>query len=276
MHSSTSNLLYRHPELYERLYPDLDEATPKMCRRLFQLYLPHPPTSILDIGCGTARDLNVLSRDGAECWGVDFIPENIQYAQSLRPHLKLSVGDMRSVRLKSTFEAILCMGSALMYALEKEDITATLQTFQQHARAGTLLILDLNNASAFFPGGTSKMQREFEVHSPGFKAKAITKYSFDRSAQHLIRQRTWRIPGQDTVEDFCRYRMFFPAELKYWLSMYQFETLGIWDNKELKESELTQSTLYVAAQFKPDLTESVKHRNRSKSHRTPHGSTRSS
>jgi SAM-dependent methyltransferase len=251
MHPSTSNLLYRRPELYELLYPETDEATPRFCQRLFTRYLERPPASILDIGCGTARDLNVLSRTYADCWGVDYLEENIAYAQRVRPHLHLSVGDMRFLRLGRTFSVIQSLGSTLMYALENSDIEKTFETFRAHAEKGTLLILDLNNASGFLPGGACTMERTYEINSPGFSARAQVTHHFDRVAQHFIRKRTWFISGEEVVEDFCRYRMFFPAELKDWLRRYSFEVQGLWDNKDLQESELTQPTLYVAAIYQP-------------------------
>ena len=84
---------------FELDYSEPDEATPKMCLRMFSRYLSMSPVSILDIGCGTGRDLDVLSLICPDCWGVDHMPETIASAKIQRPHLNLRVGDMRSVRL---------------------------------------------------------------------------------------------------------------------------------------------------------------------------------
>jgi hypothetical protein len=43
------------------MYPEPDEATPNMYVRMFERYVGQAPSSMLDMGCGTARDLNVLS-----------------------------------------------------------------------------------------------------------------------------------------------------------------------------------------------------------------------
>jgi hypothetical protein len=40
------------------IYPEKDEATPRMCLRLFDRYLAARASSMLDIGCGTGRDIN--------------------------------------------------------------------------------------------------------------------------------------------------------------------------------------------------------------------------
>jgi hypothetical protein len=49
------------------------------------------------------------------------------------------------------------------------------------------------------------------------------------------------------VEDFCKYRLFFPAELEYLLGEKGFEVVGMFDNKELTETDLSGKRLYVAA-----------------------------
>ena len=147
------NLLYRHPEYYELVYPEPDEATPRMCSRMLERFLPLPPRSILDVGCGTGRDLDVLSRTCPDCWGVDLLPVMIEYAGRMHPHLTLQVGDMRSLRLGRTFDAIMCMGSAFMYTLTNEDVDHTLAAFAAHAHPGTVVILDINNAACYLGGG---------------------------------------------------------------------------------------------------------------------------
>jgi len=247
MHESTRNLLYDRPELYELIYPETDEATPNFCLRAFATYLPALPASLLDIGCGTARDLNVLSRRIPDCWGVDFQENVIGYAQRLRPHLRLAQADMRTLRLGRSFDAIVCFGSTVLYALEQDDLAATLESFVRHAHAGTLLLLDLNNASAFLPGGRASCTRTLSIDVPGFTATAQLAITFDRARQHMVRERVWTFPGSPPVSDFCRYRMLFPQELRALLTAAGFEVLGIWDNHQLAASDLRDPTLYVAA-----------------------------
>ena len=251
MSPEVRNLLYRRPELYELMYPDTDEETPKLCGRLFDRYLDEPPSSILDIGCGTGRDLAVLSRDCPDCVGIDANPEMIQYARARHAQVHFQVGDMRSVRLGRTFDAILCLGSTLMYAHTNRDVHSTLQTFEAHAHDGSLLVLDIRNAIGFLPGGCVFNERtQQEVKSAGFAAETVSVHSFDRRNQRMIRERTWSIPGEPPVEDYCEYRLFFPAELEHLLAERQFRVLGMFDNKELQETDLSGRRLYVAAIYR--------------------------
>ena len=149
MDPKVKNLLYDHPEYYEALYPEIHDETPAMCRRIFKRFLNEAPRSILDIGCGTGRDLRSLNRTSPDCVGVDVLPQMIEYAKKRTNDIAFHVGDMRSFCLGRTFDVVLCFGSALMYALTNEDIDSTLDTFAAHCHRGSILILDMRNASAF-------------------------------------------------------------------------------------------------------------------------------
>jgi O-methyltransferase involved in polyketide biosynthesis len=180
---------------------------------------------------------------------VDYLPAAIEFAAARRPHLHLEVGDMRTLRLGRPFDVILNMGSAFMYALTNADIAKVLDTFAAHSHPGTLLILDINNAASYLGGEHFKQTSELRVSSPEFTAEAHSTYSFDRRRQLLVRRRTWKIQGQGDVEDFCEYRMFFPAELEHLLSQRGFRVVGMFDNMHLQETELSGPRLYVPAIF---------------------------
>jgi len=243
------NLLYERPDLYEKVYPEPHDETPGMCRRIFARFLGPPPRSIIDIGCGTGRDLNSLSHSVRDSVGVDALPEMIDFARSCYPRIRFEVGDMRSVRMGRKFDTILCMGSALMYALTEADIDGTLNTLAAHAHEGTLLIVDINNAATYLPGGRFKDTATFTINHPEFSAEATSTYTFDRLRQRLIRHRTWSIADGSSVEDYCEYRLFFPAELEHLLAGKGFVTLGMFDNMELRDTDLSGERLYVAARY---------------------------
>ncbi len=249
MEPTVRNFLYRHPEYYESVVQEPNDETPMMCRRMFSRFLPSPPASILDIGCGTGRDLASLSRECGDCWGVDFLPEMIDYAKARHPGLKLQVGDMRSVRLGRTFDIIMIMGSAFMYALDNADVRRTLRTFVEHSHHGSLLIVDINNGASYLGGGTFKPRTEFRIDSHDFKGEAVSEFGFDRRRQIMARKRAWIIDGRDPEEDFCEYRLFFPAELEHLLSVHGFRVAGMFDNMDLRETDLSGPRLYTAAIF---------------------------
>ncbi len=44
-----------------------------------------PQSRLLDIGCGSGRDLALLTSLGHECFGIDATPEFVTLSQSLHP-----------------------------------------------------------------------------------------------------------------------------------------------------------------------------------------------
>ena len=254
MKTHVENLLFRRPDLYEKAYP-ADDALPDMCRRLFERHLGRQPASILDIGCGTGREIEAFSETCSDCVGVDHCPEMIAFARSKHsakhPVSTFRVGDMFSLRLGRDFEAITCLGGVMLYAMTHEEIDQTLGTFAAHARPGTVLILELFNGARYLAAGGFKEHTEFEVDfQDGTVGKGTATYDFDRRRQRLIRKRIWHIPGMPPAEDYCEYRLFFPAELEHLLAEKGFQVVGMFDNKESRESDLSGEWLYVAAVFR--------------------------
>ncbi len=249
MDPSVQNFLYRNPRYYEVIYPEPNDETPAMCRRMFERFLLLPPSSILDIGCGTGRDLASLAKTCPDCWGTDYLPEMIQFAQQQRPFLNLRAGDMQTIRLDRTFDVIMCMGSALMYALSNDALDATFRTFSTHARKNTLLIIDINNAASYLVPGQFPRETTTQIQTLDFRGHYVSRYEFDLPRQLLIRKRTWHITGQPAIEDFCQYRLLFPAELEHFLNKAGFIVRGMFDNHELSKTDLSGLRLYVAASY---------------------------
>jgi SAM-dependent methyltransferase len=251
MNEKVKNLLYDHPEYYEVLYPEAGDETPAMCRRVYDRFLKGPPSSILDLGCGTGRDLRSLRKTCADCVGVDFLPAMVEYAKSRSDDITFRTGDMRSVRLKRTFDVVQCFGSAFTYNLTNEDIGRALDTFSAHSHKGTLLILDVRNAAALLGDGF-KPRIEGNVKSTLFSAHYVAEHTIDRKRQLLHRRRVWDLVDGSRSEDVCDYRLFFPQEIEHLLSEKGFTVLGSYDNKELRDTSFLGPTMYIVARFGPD------------------------
>jgi len=71
--------------------------------------------------------------------------------------------------------------------------------------------------------------------------------SFDKHRQMPVRHRTWNIPGELPVEDCCRHRSFFPNEIRQLLTERGFRVVGMFDNMELIDTDLSDLKLYVAS-----------------------------
>lgn len=243
METSLKNLLYDNPALYEEIYDGSGDTIPRMCLELFG----GDPASLLDVGCGTGRDLEYYDRHGVRCCGIDLQAGMIAFARARRPAIEFHVGDMREFRLGTTFEVITCVGWALCNLHTPGDLERAMATFAAHSEPGTLLLLHLPNAISD-PDGRG-MPHRFTIDTPSLQATAEAVYHLDRRRQLLVRERMWSIAGQPDRTDFVRFRLLFPMEVEHYLTTHGFDVIGMYDNTDCEENDLSGPVLYVAARY---------------------------
>ncbi len=129
-------LLYRDLVPWYRLldpYEDhLDEGT---CYKenFFRVDMPNQPT-LLELGAGAGNNAYHLV-DRFSCTLVDLSPEMSQLSRELLPQCEHIVGDMRTVRLDRTFDAVL-VHDAIVYMVNEEQLHEAAQTAFIHTRPG--------------------------------------------------------------------------------------------------------------------------------------------
>ena len=82
---------------------------------------------ILDIGCGSGRDLAVLHKLGFDCYGVDPVLEFVEISQRLHPELenRIAFGKLPDLQVpfNGNFDGVLC--SAVLMHIDIEQLPAT-------------------------------------------------------------------------------------------------------------------------------------------------------
>ena len=250
MDPELSNYLYRHPELYDSVFRSA--ATGPRLKHMLQALLSkngmEPPSSVLDIGCGTGFKLAHLRDLGYRCTGVDYLDAMISYARGEYPGIDFSVGDLRDVRLGTTFDVITCLGWVIENVHSCDDVSRAMATFAAHARPGTLLVFDTHNPIGDLHARGSRS--EFSLDLGDFIATARASFDVDRRNHILTRRRTWQLPGGVEEEDLARFRLYFPMELEHYLELYGFEVVDMYDNTDLAGTDLDGSMLYVTATYR--------------------------
>ncbi len=123
--------------------------------------------SLLDIACGTGRHLEYLLR-WFDVEGGDVSDLMLRVARDRLPEVTLHNLDMRAFDLGKTFDAVICMFSAIAYAASKSDLRLALKSFARHLRPGGVVIV------------------EPWIQPNNFEAGRVTTESFELSPRHQV------------------------------------------------------------------------------------------
>jgi len=121
---------------------------------------------VLELGVGGGHNLSHLTAD-FECTAVDLSPDMLALSQGLNPGVEHHVGDMRSIRLGKTFDAVL-IHDAASYLLTEQDLQETFQTAVNHLRPGGVFTVAPDWVEETFPDGWvytwDRQQGDMEVN----------------------------------------------------------------------------------------------------------------
>ncbi|GAA5164645.1 hypothetical protein GCM10023321_53420 [Pseudonocardia eucalypti] len=210
-----ANLMYRRPDLYDQLTTG-DEQAAQVASAVAEL--AGPVASVLDLGCGTGRDLDIFRvHYGWDGTGIEFQPELVTYAQLVRPDLNIRLGDMRTVRLGRKFDLITCLGNSLAYLHTDAELQAAAETFAAHAHANTLLII--NTLTAPPPSG-EVMHSTCRIDDAD--AQVSVAGAWDADSKLHTTHRDWSFPDGSAASDTIIRRVTPPAEIARILRAHGF------------------------------------------------------
>ena len=96
------------------------------------------PGRLLELGSGGGHVASHLS--DFERSLVDLSPQKLEVSRALNPDCQHIVGDMRDIRLRERFDAVL-VHDAIDYLLTRDDVAAMLETAAEHLVNGGHLVL---------------------------------------------------------------------------------------------------------------------------------------
>ncbi|MER5866235.1 class I SAM-dependent methyltransferase [Kitasatospora sp. NPDC002040] len=199
--------------------------------------------SVLDVGCGTGRDLALLTERMRipRAVGLDLQPDMLAHARARHPHLEFHQGDIRDADLGERFDLLLCVGLVLSNLHRSEDLAAATAGLARHAAPGALLLLELAH-------GTARPAPDLPSAYTAGPYRATADYQLDPAASTLVRRRTWH--GADLpapVEDFVTFRTVTVEEMRALLAANGWELTTTHDNRQLREGPLQGWRLTMTA-----------------------------
>ncbi len=113
----------------------------------------HPSgRSILELGSGTGIHASLLAGKGFTVHGIERSEEMINIARSnassfsqspTRSECVFSRGDIREVRLRQSFDAVIALFHVISYQTANKDVVAAFETARQHLKPGGVFIFDV-------------------------------------------------------------------------------------------------------------------------------------
>lgn len=134
-----------------------------------------PPSSVLDAGCGTGRLAIELSGRGCDVVGVDLDVDMLAHARRRAPELTWLLGDLATVRLGRSFDAVVMIGNVMVFCRpdDRHRIVANL-------------------ASHVAPGGVLVAGNSVETTADGFRPDDLDRFAAEAGLVAEQRFATWQ------------------------------------------------------------------------------------
>ena len=132
------------PELYDLFYGQFKDYKAEAAKVAALLRERAPEARhVLDAGCGTAEHAVYLSADhGYRIDGLDIEPGFVAIAQEKVPEGRFWEGDMADFSLGESFDAIVCLFSAIGHVRTLERMEGALRCFSAHLKPGGVVLLE--------------------------------------------------------------------------------------------------------------------------------------
>lgn len=210
---------------------------------------------VLDIGCGMGRHAYLLSKEGYECEGTEIHPKMVEYARQHYPGIKYEVKSMQETIYPNKFDAIICIGSIIVFNKSNEEAFQTFKNFYKTLKKGGIAIIETANCVKWI--SNSSFKGDFEEIDKEKNERAVYHEWINTNNQSYVSTRnyydlkTGKKKGSFTKES----RMLFPLELKFFLEQAGFEVLTMLSNDDtskitLKDTVLDKRRLLVVARKK--------------------------
>jgi SAM-dependent methyltransferase len=134
----------QYAEIYDLLYAASGKDYLAETAALVELIRRRTPGagSVLDVACGTGEHLRHLRTGFGHVEGVEISAPMRARAAAKVPDVTVHLSDMRDVDLGRTFDAVLCLFSAIGCVRSEDELRATVARLAAHTRPGGVVIVE--------------------------------------------------------------------------------------------------------------------------------------
>lgn len=192
-----------------------------------------PVRTVLDLGCGTGRHLEILAAAGYSVVGVDRSPAMAAHARTRLDaypgQAEVVEADLFSVTLDRAFDAAIMMFSLIGYQVTNTRVSSTLDALARYVRPGGLVLFDVMAAAAVL--GDPGPRNGVSTLADGDRQMLVAHSTVVNPAEQVIELtlRMWEtVDGKvtDQVDEKHVIRYFQPLELALLLKTAGLAYLG--------------------------------------------------
>jgi ubiquinone/menaquinone biosynthesis C-methylase UbiE len=142
---------------YDTIYSFKDYAAEAESLRALLADLCPDARRLLDVACGTGEHLRHLQAH-FEVEGIDASPDMLAVAREKLPGVPLHQADMRTLDLGRTFDAAICLFSAVGHLADEAELDSAMRRIARHLDPGGVFLLEPWLApEAYTPGGVHSL-----------------------------------------------------------------------------------------------------------------------
>ncbi len=216
-------------KIYDEIYQKIFNYK-KIAHNLDRILKRYKIKSILEVASGTGHLTKYLYNLGYNIVGTDLFEEMLIIARKNVPEVKFLKMDMRKLRFKQKFDAVICLGRSFTYMTTNKDVDAALRSFNRVLKKGGILVFDnfdgektIRNFNKY-KNLTQKIKlkdKEFIRKHKNFWDLS-TGITWRWECEYIIKQKG-RIVKR--LKDISILRAFLKPELEYFLNINGFRLL---------------------------------------------------
>ncbi len=238
-----------YASVYDALYRDKDyEAECDFVEQIFSLYARRPVYTVLDLGCGTGGHALPLARRGHFVVGAD--RSEAMLAEARRKATLRGVnpsgfvqGNIRTLDLGRTFDAVIAMFSIVSYQTTNEDLAATFRAARRHLGPDGLFIFDCWFGPAVLSQEPTERHKVVERDGERIERFAIPTLDALRYTVRVDYKVLWTKDNRvlDEIDESHLMRFLFPQEIEGYLGDAGFELLKMCPFMALEQEATEQN-----------------------------------
>jgi ubiquinone/menaquinone biosynthesis C-methylase UbiE len=222
-----------------KLYSELATAYHEMYQTIFdykkefqfynRLLKKYKCRKILEIGCGSGNLAPFFLEAKYDYVGLDLFNEMIKIAKEVEPKAKFIQGNMRNLKVKDKFDAILITGRSFTYMTTNDDVMNTLKSIHRCLKKNGFLIFDNFDAEVIFGNFKGNFVQTAKYNEKEYKRVSKNNWNMEtgwtwnwNATYHIKEHGKTKI-----IEDKSVLRGFTEDELKLFLKINRFDTLEI-------------------------------------------------